>query len=257
MTVRVAAVADLHLGVESGGSLAPHLTDLDSQADLFLLAGDYTMWGAAAEAAVLAGELRGVRVPKFGVLGNHDFHSDEEKLVADALAEGGVTILECANAVVEVDGISVGIAGAKGFGGGFLGACAADFGEPEMKSFIRHTKDIAARYEEALAALDSDIRIALLHYSPVESTLVGERLEIYPFLGSYLLGQAIDHAGADLVIHGHAHAGTFEGRTEGGIPVYNVAQSLLGRAFHLFELPVPAPRVQPSKRRKDQPRRGS
>lgn len=236
MTVRIAAVGDIHLGVDSAGSFAPHLAAIEKEADLLLFAGDHTMWGATAEASVLAYELRDVPIPMVGVLGNHDFHSDEEKGIADVLEEVGVTILECASTIIDVDGTSVGIAGAKGFGGGFLGACAADFGEPEMKEFVRHTKDISARYEEALGALETDVRIALLHYSPIEATLVGERLEIYPFMGSYLLGQAIDRVGADLVIHGHAHAGTFEGKTPGGIPVHNVAQALLPSGLHIFEL---------------------
>ena len=236
MTLRIAAVGDIHLGVDSAGSFAPHVRGIEEQADLLLLAGDYTMWGAAAEAGVLAQEVAGVSIPMVGVLGNHDFHSDEEKAVADVLEDAGVTILECSSTVLEVDGTSVGIAGAKGFGGGFEGACAADFGEPEMKAFIRHTKDIADRYERVLGDLETDIRVALLHYAPVEATLVGERLEIYPFLGSYLLGQAIDRAGADLCVHGHAHAGTFEGTTPGGIPVHNVAQALLPGALHIFEL---------------------
>jgi Icc-related predicted phosphoesterase len=240
MGVRIAAVGDIHLGIDSVGALRPHLENIADEADVLLLSGDYTMWGAAAEAAVFAQEISGLPVPVIGVLGNHDFHSDEEALVVRALQDGGMTVLECQATEVPIGDVSVGVAGAKGFGGGFLGASASDFGEPEMKAFIRHTKEIAERYEVALASLDTDIKVALLHYSPTEGTLEGERREIFPFLGSYLLGQAIDHAGADLVIHGHAHAGTFRGETPGGIPVYNVAQALIGSAFHVFELPESA-----------------
>jgi Icc-related predicted phosphoesterase len=240
MSVRIAAVGDIHLGVDSVGAFRPHLTNIGDEADMLLLAGDYTMWGAAPEAAVFANEIRDLPVPVIGVLGNHDFHSDQEALVVEALQGGGMTVLECQTAAVALEDVTVGIAGAKGFGGGFLGASASDFGEPEMKAFIRHTKEIAERYEAALASLETDIRVALLHYSPTEGTLEGERREIFPFLGSYLLGQAIDHVGADLVIHGHAHAGTFRGETPGGIPVYNVAQALISSAFHVFELPQAA-----------------
>ncbi len=239
MTVRIAAVGDIHLGVDSAGSFAPHLRGIEQQADLLLLAGDYTMWGAAAEGSVLAREVSDVPIPMIGVLGNHDFHSDEEKAVADVLEEAGGTILECSSTVVEVDGTSVGIAGAKGFGGGFLGACAADFGEPEMKAFVRHTRGLAWRLERALSKLEVDLRIALLHYAPVEETLVGERLEIYPFLGSYLLAEAVDRGGADLVVHGHAHRGKYEGRTPAGAPVYNVAYHIekpSGRPYALIEV---------------------
>jgi Icc-related predicted phosphoesterase len=145
--------------------------------------------------------------------------------------------------VVEIDGRTLGVAGAKGFGGGFPGAMASEFGEPEMKAFVRHTRTISDRLGDALDSLDTDVRIAVMHYAPVEDTLHGERLEIYPFLGSYLLGEAVDRAGADLVVHGHAHNGTEHGVTPGGVPVRNVAQPVLDAAYRVFELdPVAARR---------------
>ncbi|MDQ3940748.1 MAG: metallophosphoesterase, partial [Actinomycetota bacterium] len=108
MTVRIAAVGDVHFGVESAGVLRRRLGALEEQADLFLLAGDYTMWGAATEAAVFADDIRHIALPKFGVLGNHDFHSDEEKLVAEFLVDAGVRVLECESASIEVNGVTVG-----------------------------------------------------------------------------------------------------------------------------------------------------
>ena len=135
-----------------------------------------------------------------------------------------------------MDGVRVGIAGTKGFGGGFRGAHGSDFGEPEMKAFVGHTKMLSDRLERALAGLDADLRIALLHYSPIEATLEGERLEIYPFLGSYLLAEAVDNAGADLVLHGHAHHGVEKGRTPSGIPVRNVAQPVIRHAYNVYTL---------------------
>jgi len=59
-------------------------------------------------------------------------------------------------------------------------------------------------------------------------------LEIYPFLGSYLLGEAIDGAGADLILHGHAHRGMERGVTLGGIPVRNVARPVIQRAYNVY-----------------------
>jgi len=236
MTVRVAAAADIHIGVGSHGEFRRSIEGVRDHADVLLLAGDFTRWGAAEEAAVLASDLEGLDVPMYGVLGNHDFQSDEDKQIVDLLGEVGLNILECDAASFEVDGTSVGIAGAKGFGGGFLGACGADFGEPEMKAFIRHTQDISERFYVALSSLDTDVKIAMLHYAPVPETVAGEKPEIHAWLGSYLLGDAIDRAGADLVIHGHAHAGAFEGKTPNGIPVYNVAQQVLGKPYHVFTL---------------------
>jgi Icc-related predicted phosphoesterase len=232
--IRIAAVADVHFGTDSAGSLRPHLAHLEERADVLLLAGDLTRHGEAAEAEVFAREVEPLSMPKLAVLGNHDFHSDQEDAIAELLETAGVRVLEGDSAVVDVNGTSLAIAGVKGFGGGFAGACATDFGEPEMKAFVRHTKVVAARLSELLHHVEADVRVALMHYSPVEDTLLGERLEIYPFLGSYLLGEAVDSAGADLVIHGHAHAGSERGVTPGGIQVRNVAQPVIRRAYSVF-----------------------
>ncbi len=232
--IRVAAVGDVHAGADSPGMLRPLWRNLHERADLFLLAGDLTRHGEVDEAAALAHELRGLGVPTISVLGNHDHHSDRQDLIRTMLEDAGVTVLEGEGMVLEVDGTTVGVAGCKGFGGGFAGACASDFGEAEMKAFVRHTKAVADRLHAALAALDADVRIALLHFSPVQDTLVGERLEIYPFLGSYLLAEAIDRAGADLALHGHAHGGSEKGVTPGGVPVRNVAQPVIQQAYALY-----------------------
>src|SRR5205085_3482454 len=148
----------------------------------------------------------------------------------------GVIVLESESITLPINGKVIGIAGTKGFGGGFAGACASAFGEPETKAFIRHTEMLSAKLGAELESLHTDYRIALVHYSPVKDTVVGERLEIYPFLGSYLLAEAIDTAGADIVIHGHAHHGTEKGVTARGIPVRNVALPLLGRAYAIYTL---------------------
>ena len=232
--MRIAAVADVHFGRDARGSLRPHMGRIAEQADVLVIAGDLTRRGKPGEAAALADELRGLPVPTFAVLGNHDYESRAEEAIVDALAEGDVRVLRGEGAVVEIDGRRLGIAGTCGFGGGFVGASGSDFGEPEMKSFIARSRREAAGLEHALAALDTDVRIALLHYAPVPDTLVGERLEIYPFLGSYLLAEAIDRVGADLVIHGHAHGGSEKGVTPGGVPVRNVAQPLIGSAFIVY-----------------------
>jgi Icc-related predicted phosphoesterase len=232
--IRIAAVGDVHFGSDSAGSLRPHLEHLPERADLLLLAGDLTRRGTVEEAELLAEELRGLALPVLAVLGNHDLHSDQGKAVTEALEVVGVRVLEGEAAVVDVGGTRVGVAGVKGFGGGFAGACGTEFGEPEMKAFIGHTAALARRLEEVLVGLEADLRVVLLHYSPVEETLRGERLEIYPFLGSYLLAEAIDRAGADLVVHGHAHRGTEKGVTPGGIHVRNVALPVIGHAYNLY-----------------------
>ena len=235
-TLRIAAVADIHVKKSSAGAYQPLFAKATESADVLLLAGDLTRHGDPAEAKVLAEELDGLPVPVVAVLGNHDFHADREEELTRVLERAGVRVLEGESTVVEADGVRIGIAGTKGFGGGFPGACGSDFGEPEMKAFVRHTKSAAERLERAMQDLDGDARVVLLHYSPVADTLEGERLEIYPFLGSYILGDAIDRVGADLILHGHAHVGTEKGVTPGGILVRNVAQPVIKNAYTVYRL---------------------
>ncbi len=234
--IRVAAVGDLHFGGDAQGSWATHAEHLVEQADVLLLAGDLTRIGAPAEAETLAEELAGVAssIPVLAVLGNHDHHSGSPDKVAATLERSGVQVLDGDAAIVHVHGSTLGVAGTIGFGGGFAGACASDFGEPQMKAFVEHTKDQAATLEASLSSLRTDRRVALLHYSPIEGTLHGERLEVYPFLGSYLLAEAVDHGGADLVVHGHAHNGVEKGATPGGVHVRNVAQPVLRRSYRVY-----------------------
>ena len=232
--IRVAAVGDVHVGIDSGDA-ARHLFDgVDAAADVLLVAGDLTRIGDASEADLVAAAVERAGVPVVAVLGNHDFHSDAAPKVQASLEAAGATVLEGDSAEIELADGSIGIAGVKGFGGGFAGASGSAFGEPEMKAFIRHTELVAERLRASLAELRTDVRVALLHYSPVKDTLVGERLEIFPFLGSYLLGEAIDGAGADLAVHGHAHGGTEKGVTPGGIHVRNVALPVIRAPYSVY-----------------------
>lgn len=232
--IRVAAVGDVHVGPDSIDVLRDQLARVPERADVLLLAGDLTKSGAPEEARAFARSLEGLDTRVVAVLGNHDHHSDQQAEVARIVRDAGVDVLEGEGVVVRVGDRSVGVAGVKGFGGGFTGASGSEFGEREMKSFIRHTKDRADALEDALRSLDADVRIALMHYSPVRETLQGEPPEIFPFLGSYLLAEAVDRAGADLVVHGHAHRGRQHGVTPGGVNVRNVAQTVIQQAFAVY-----------------------
>jgi Icc-related predicted phosphoesterase len=234
--IRVAAVGDVHIGGEGADRLVEPLAELGEAADLFLLAGDLTRCGAPSEARMLAEVLGDVDIPVVAVLGNHDHHAGEELAVVAELERGGVCVLEGDAATFDVDGVSVGIAGTKGFGGGFTGASGSEFGEVEMKDFLRHSREVAERFGVALDGLSTDIRIALTHYSPVRDTLRGEPPEIYPFLGTYLLAEVIDRAGAALAVHGHAHRGREHGLTDGGVPVRNVAEPVLMAPYRVYGL---------------------
>ncbi len=174
--IRVAGVGDVHLGPDAAGRLRPTLQGISEDADVLLLAGDLT----------------------------------------EVLGERGIRVLEGQASVLDVDGYRLGVAGAKGFGGGFAGKSGSAFGEPEMKAFIEHTEQTARR-------------------------LRGEPPEVFPFLGSYQLAEAVDGArggtGVDLAVHGHAHSGVERGVTARGVQVRNVAQQVIRSSYAVYELP--------------------
>jgi Icc-related predicted phosphoesterase len=237
--VRFAAIGDLHVTKESAGTLRAWFAQASAEADALLLCGDLTDYGTAEEAQVLADELAVVKVPVVAVLGNHDYESGTPEVVRDTLTHAGVRVLD--GEVCEVEG--VGIAGAKGFAGGFGRGSLGAWGEPAIKLFVQEALNEAMKLEAALAKLRMPRRIALLHYSPVVGTVQGEPVEIYPFLGSSRLEDPLLRYPVDAVFHGHAHRGTLEARTINGVPVFNVARPLLMRTFpdkppyKLFEVP--------------------
>ena len=234
--IRIAAVGDIHLGPDTVDDFRRGVASASDDADALLLAGDLSRLGAPEEADLVTDAVGDLGIPVVAVLGNHDHHADRPAEFRDRLERGGVTVLEGESTTIDCPGGSLGVAGVKGFGGGFAGASASCFGEPEMKAFVQHTTEIAGRLRRTLEALDTDVRVALLHYSPVADTLEGEPLPIFPFLGSYLLAEAIDGAGATLAIHGHAHAGVERGTTAGGVPVRNVAMPVIRSAYQVYEV---------------------
>jgi Icc-related predicted phosphoesterase len=235
--IRLAAVGDIHCGVETREEVRAQFSSVADHADALLLAGDLTRLGTPAEAEALAEALAPLRgLPIAAVLGNHDFHSDRQDEVRRIVASAGVDVLEGDAVIWPIDGTSVGIVGMKGFGGGFEGTHATAFGEPETKAFVQHTQSLAGQLDARLVEVRADFRVLLLHYAPVRDTLSGEPREIFPFLGSYLFAELADAHRVDLVIHGHAHRGVERGRTPGGIPVRNVAQAVLRQGYAVYTL---------------------
>jgi len=238
--VRVAALADLHCTKSSQGAFQPLFARLAEVADILVIAGDLTDYGLPEEAAVLAKELTALRIPVAAVFGNHDLESGKSVEVRQVLTEAGVNMLD--GDACELQG--VGIAGVKGFGGGFGRRALAPWGEAIIKQFVHEAVDEALKLEAALARLRSAQLIALMHYSPIQQTVEGEPLEIYPFLGSSRLEEPIGRYPVSLVFHGHAHRGQLEGTTKSGVPVYNVSMPLLTRSFadrppfRVFEVPI-------------------
>jgi Icc-related predicted phosphoesterase len=226
-TIRFAAVGDIHCKKESAGSLRKFFAQASEAADALLLCGDLTDYGLPEETQVLAEELSAVRVPIVAVLGNHDYESDCPDEVTRILTQAGVKVLD--GEAVEIHG--VGIAGVKGFCGGFGRGTLGSWGEGAIKQFVNEAIQEALKLESALAKLRTEQRIALLHYSPIVGTVQGEPTEIYPFLGTSRLEDALLHYPVNVVLHGHAHRGCPEGKTVNQVPVYNVAKPLLQRTY--------------------------
>ncbi|MEA2463910.1 MAG: hypothetical protein QOJ98_1657 [Acidobacteriota bacterium] len=227
-TLRIAAVADIHVKKTSAGAMQPLFAKATESADVLLLCGDLTDYGTVEEAKILAKEITSaLRIPAIAVLGNHDLESNQEKELVQILSDAGVVVLDGDS--VEVHG--VGFAGVKGFGGGFGRRALGAWGEKIIKDFVHETINEALKLEAALARLRTPQKIALLHYAPVQATIGAEPLEIAAFLGSSRLEEPLDRYRVNAVFHGHAHRGAPEGRTKGNAPVYNVAMPVLAAAF--------------------------
>jgi len=227
-TLRIAAVGDIHCGRTSSDGLRALLGALPADADVLLLCGDLVDHGLASEARVLAREISTtVRVPVVAVLGNHDMEAGEHAQVTTILEDVGVRMLDGESC--EIGG--VGFAGVKGFAGGFGTHALGAWGEKAIKSFVHEAVNEALKLEAALVRLETPKRIVVLHYAPIPATVEGEVREIFPFLGSSRLEEPINRYPVAAVFHGHAHAGSVEGHTAAGVPVYNVAAPLLQRRF--------------------------
>jgi Icc-related predicted phosphoesterase len=244
-TVRIAALADIHYGKSSAGTLQAALAQLPGLADVLVLAGDLTDYGLADEARAFARELNGtVKIPVIAVLGNHDFESGQQTEVQKILSDAGVRVLD--GDACEIHGI--GFAGVKGFAGGFGERILKPWGEQTIKNLVREAVDEALKLESALARLRTEKRIAVLHYAPIQATVEGEPPEIFPFLGCSRLEEPLNRYPVTAVFHGHAHHGRPGGKTKNNVPVYNVALSLLRSAFpdrppfHVEEVAIAASR---------------
>jgi uncharacterized protein len=234
--IRIAAAGDVHASEATRDRVESAFERVEEEADVVLLAGDLTTTGEVAQAAVLAGACSSLSIPVFAVLGNHDFHGGRADDISALLEEAGVRMLNRSWATCEVAGLELGVVGTKGFVGGFPGCVLPDFGEPLLREvYAETTRDAEAIARGLREIVHCDLRVVLLHYAPVEATVMGEPAGIHVLLGSDRLATPIAEFGADLVLHGHAHAGSFEGRI-GQIPVYNVAVHVTGRDFWIFDL---------------------
>jgi Icc-related predicted phosphoesterase len=224
--ITIAGLGDLHVGETAVHPFRELFQEIAQKADVLALCGDLTNFGKTPEAEILAEDLRACTIPVLGVLGNHDYECGQPAEVARILHQAGMRVLD--GEAYEIEG--VGFAGCKGFIGGYGRHMLSAFGEPEIKAFVQASVDENLKLESSLRMLRSERIVVITHYSPVLGTVEGEPPEIFAFLGSARLGETIDRfEGVSCAIHGHAHRGAYEGRTAGGVPVYNVARPLLNR----------------------------
>ena len=236
---RIAAVADVHVRESDKGRLSDYFKEISARADILVIAGDLTDTGDEQEAEILADELKVCTIPVVAVLGNHDYEKGRHKLIRQILLKQGVHVLDGESVIIG----NVGFAGVKGFGGGFDRFMLSFFGEGAMKAFVQEAVDEALHLDRALSRLDAEQRdikkIALLHYSPIKDTVVGEPESIFPFLGCSRLAEPLNRHKVVAAFHGHAHIGSLQGEISDGIKVYNVAKPILqkeGLQFFLLEV---------------------
>jgi Icc-related predicted phosphoesterase len=227
--MRIAALGDLHVRDALPEALRRVFTEVNDRADVLVLCGDLTDHGAVREAELLAEALGACRLPKIGVLGNHDFESGSPEELLATLKRSGVNVLATEPWVLD----GVGFAGTKGFAGGFGRFALQPWGEHAVKQFVQDAVNESVILERALARLKTEHgverAVAILHYAPIRETVEGEAAEVFPFLGSSRLVDPLDRFGVAVILHAHAHHGAPEGRTPQGIPVYNVSLPVLRR----------------------------
>lgn len=235
--MRIAATADLHYSAQRSTTLKEQLAPVRDEADVLVVAGDLTNYGQPEEMEPLVNVLVRLRIPIVAVLGNHDYESGKETELMRMMTSEGIKVLDGTG--YERDG--VGFAGTKGFVGGFGRGVLTSFGEPEIKAFVKASIDEAMKLERSMSQLRAEKRVVVLHYSPIVATVAGEAQEIYPYLGTSRLAEVVDRHGASLIVHGHAHHGSLDGKTTAGIPVHNVAITLLqgqkeSAAYRIFDI---------------------
>ncbi len=234
-TLRVACIGDIHVKEEQAAPYRDLFGEISREADVLVLAGDLTDLGKPREAEILAEDLRACSIPVVAVLGNHDYECGCAEEVSRILKAAGVRLLDGTSCEIE----GVGFVGVKGFGGGFGRRMLGSFGEPAIKGFVAEAMNESMRLENAMRGVRRGRTLVVLHYAPVADTVVGEPEEIFPFLGCSRLAETIDRFPVSAIVHGHAHRGTYEGRTPGGAPVYNVARHIekpTGRPYAILEI---------------------
>ncbi len=235
--MRIAATADIHTRAGDTERLRALARGAAEDADVLVIGGDLTDLGHLQQAEALFEALDGCPIPVVATLGNHDHESGNVAEISRLLAESAIHLLDRSSVVIG----GVGFSGVKGFCGGFDGNAANSFGENLFKAWVTEGVLEAKALKNELRVLETERRVAVLHYAPVRETVEGEPPEIHAFLGTSRLGKALDEGGATIAFHGHAHNGGFSGKTPGGVPVFNVSVPVLeqegfGKPYYVGEV---------------------
>lgn len=235
--MKIAATADVHVRAGDAGRLRDLIQSAARDADVLVIGGDLTDLGQLDQAETLLEHLDASPIPVIVTLGNHDHECGNAAELTRLLMESTVHLLDRSSVVID----GVGFSGVKGFCGGFDRSAANAFGEDLFKDWVTEGVLDANALARELRGLGTDRRVAVLHYAPLRATVEGEPPEIHAFLGTSHLARALDEGAATVAFHGHAHNGSFEGETPGGVPVFNVALPVLAQAgfkqpYHLVEV---------------------
>ena len=236
--VRIAAVGDVHVGLDTGPVLGPP-EQLAESADLLLVAGDLTRGARRPRPTVLAAELRhGVGAGRSPSSATTTTRATPPTRCATSSRRPAPP---CSTAARRrsTSATSASASPARpGFGGGFQGASCSEFGEPLMKAFVAHTRAMAdGAVPVARRSWTPTCAIAMTHYSPIEATLGRRAAGDLPVPRQLPAGR------------GHRHRrrpprrprprpprAPRRRRRVCGVPVRNVAQPLLGRPYTVLHL---------------------
>ena len=238
--IRIAAVGDVHVGLDSAGRLAPRLAGLADQADVLLLAGDLTRRGPARGGRGAGrGAGRGRRPDRRRARQPRPPLRRSRTRSPSVLEAAGVTVLEGEAVVVEAGGARLGVAGTKGFGGGFAGASGQRLRRAGDEGVRRpHQEPWPAGWSGPWPGSTPTSRRPAPLLAGGRHPGRASRPRSTRSSAATCWPRRSTGPGPTSSLHGHAHRGSRTGTTPGGVPVRNVAAPVIGRAYEVFRFDV-------------------
>lgn len=234
----IAATSDIHINKYSLEK--DFFTNVNDAADIFIIGGDIND-GEDQEVENFLKLVEDVTVPIVIILGNHDCSSGNVDRIKETLQKNPlIKILDGEYVEYTLNGERVGIAGAKGFGGGFAPHRIVGRGEQVLQDFIAEENSEVEKLERAMAMMAiaaPEYKVALTHWAPFTEVIEGEALELYPMLGSSRLGDVISAAHPDIALSGHAHHGP-KGikKARGLVSACNIGYKVNDKKMLLFDV---------------------